>query len=330
MRYMIIILLLSLCFSCSNDTANAPIAGKDLNFTPDLLCVADGELYYVNILEQQQYKITDSGYEKRLPAWKPDGSGISYVIDDLYFIPVDGNEAVKLTHFNDFIYNYKWSPDGSRIALTLYKDFFKYDLYIIDADGSNLRKIEENRNIEVMEWIADGRGIIYSIYEDQTAQVYKYLNVMPARLRMSSENIKPQHIFESTYKTCIVVSSTKGIHHINLDGSGVDDVLHFNLTNGNEMKFSPDGSKLAFIETVGQYNEIHIMNPLGSGARNISLSDTRNQFYSWSSDGSKLLIKGENAKSEPILYIAEADGSSAFEVITGWEVSEAQFHPDYH
>src|SRR2546422_6803707 len=58
------------------------------------------------------------------PRWSPDGQRLTFVSnrgDDkakpqLYVIPAEGGEALRLTELKEGVEDPKWSPDGSRIA----------------------------------------------------------------------------------------------------------------------------------------------------------------------------------------------------------------------
>ena len=59
-----------------------------------------------------------------------------------------------------------WSPDGSRVAFNSNRDG-THNLYLIDADGSNLRQLtREKRGIEagMQSWTADGRWIYFGLF----------------------------------------------------------------------------------------------------------------------------------------------------------------------
>lgn len=55
--------------------------------------------------------------------WTPDGKALTYPLlqgseMNLWIQPVAGGPPRKITHFNDRIQSYDWSPDGERLVVT--------------------------------------------------------------------------------------------------------------------------------------------------------------------------------------------------------------------
>ncbi len=82
------------------------------------------------------------------PSWSPDGATIVFEASGrIYSAPSGGGDAVALTEERDcFDQAPAWSPDGSSIVFeSCFEDDpneeFDYDLYVMDADGSNVRQL---------------------------------------------------------------------------------------------------------------------------------------------------------------------------------------------
>ncbi len=59
-----------------------------------------------------------------------------------------------------------WSPDGSQIAFCAGNETGNFDLYLADADGSNLRQITDTPGDEFAPaWSPDGRSLAYYHYD---------------------------------------------------------------------------------------------------------------------------------------------------------------------
>jgi hypothetical protein len=89
------------------------------------------------------------------PAWSPDGTKIAFMFNqhdhwEIYVMNADGSNRVRLTHEELFAprppHNVSpaWSPDSRHIAFfTNRNGEFKWELYVMDADGSNQRPMFE-------------------------------------------------------------------------------------------------------------------------------------------------------------------------------------------
>jgi Tol biopolymer transport system component len=50
-----------------------------------------------------------------------------------------------------------WSPDGSRIAFTR-----NAEIYVVGADGSNIRSVSRLSEVFGVDWSPDGRAVVFS------------------------------------------------------------------------------------------------------------------------------------------------------------------------
>ena len=114
------------------------------------------------------------------PAWSPDGSLIaftrtavdkrSYFRPVLYVMQADGGNPRVLARDAA---GPAWSPDGRRIAFASTRDrngqicsedecAYRGELYVMDADGTNLVRLTRNRGDDRSpRWSADGRRIVF-------------------------------------------------------------------------------------------------------------------------------------------------------------------------
>lgn len=89
----------------------------------------------------------------------------THVWPEIYVLDIETQKLSRLTHNNKVDYYPYWSPDGKKIVFlrNLWEHSRTQDLYIMDADGKNERKISKGKADRCSPiWMKDGK-IVYSI-----------------------------------------------------------------------------------------------------------------------------------------------------------------------
>jgi Tol biopolymer transport system component len=108
-------------------------------------------------------QITELG-EGSDPVWSPDGQHIAFVLAeepppgtvqlrtnlDVYTLNVDTGERRQVTQGRPTDEWPAWSPDGQRIAFVSTRDNAQGEIYVTNADGSDVRRLTENDLAEAM------------------------------------------------------------------------------------------------------------------------------------------------------------------------------------
>jgi len=145
--------------------------GKQIAF----LSGRDGQsdIWVANVDGGAPKPVTNEKSAKHGIRWSPDGSRIAYIGNrdkkqDIYIVAASGGEARQLTqNTNEWDENRwapAWSPDGLHIAFVSNRsEYYADDLWLIDADGSHLKKL--TTNVRVMTdpmWSPDGKYIAFN------------------------------------------------------------------------------------------------------------------------------------------------------------------------
>lgn len=274
--------------------------------------------------------------------------------DEIYVMDADGSNQMRLTNNTANDISPKWSPDGRKIAFLSDKDWKsekkydvysnpnsdEYDVYIMNADGSNQMNITNNDVVDYSPtWSPDGSKIAF--ISNRYRQVYFPIFVVNAdgssEKRLTKEKIMSMPPFcwsPDGSKIVFCCGDYEGepsweIYVINADGSNMTILTDDKKENVCPV-WSPDGSKIAFLSGSSDFEEedneiyifvngdIYVMNADGSDKKRITDYSTKNTSLRdilWSPDGKKIAyeywyVNVENHEICMDLYIMNPDGSN--------------------
>ena len=178
------------------------------------LAVVDGNT--LSVVDASTGQATELTSTEWTPVWSPDGTRLVFGErgGTIYSVDVRTGERSLLVRlpgeFLDSVDRIEWSPDGSRLAILndLPSAIGDWRLFVLDADGSDVRVLVEDAPISGFDWSPDGARIAFAESHDPELQIW----VAPA------DGSPPS----------LVGSQPK------------------NLDEGGDPVWSPDGSQIAF------------------------------------------------------------------------------------
>jgi len=211
------------------------------------------------------------------PSWSADGRKLAFdrevadpamqhlIRTDIYSVNADGTGLTLLTTDG---HSPAWSPDGHEIAFI--RGGRAGDLYVMRADGTQLRPIVAGANTEVekADWSPDGGTIAFAIQNPAEGHGREF-----------------------------------NIHLVNPDGTNDRTLLSSQpglAFENSAPSWSPDGRRIAFTRRHIPFPcclepaDVWVMNADGSGLQDLTPNtpDSDEVGATWSPDGSKILFNG--------------------------------------
>jgi Tol biopolymer transport system component len=153
--------------------------GAFIAFQQQLLATQTTEIYLINPDGSGLKQLTHDPMSASSPVWSPDGLRLAFFSDDgLSVMNADGTERITLLQRNlDYLIPRAWSPDGSTIAFVRIlvgptEADVSTDIYMVDADGSNERRLTADHASQDPAWSPDGTKIAFSSNRNGNSEIY--------------------------------------------------------------------------------------------------------------------------------------------------------------
>lgn len=214
----------------------------------------------------------------------PSSDGVPHI----FLMSPNGKATTQLTSGPYPDKSYSWSPDGTKLAVWRGED--GEAIYIMNADGSGMQRLSPSPSYDIFpNWSPDGTRLAFCHVLDPGSG-------------------PPHQIIQ--------------IDVMNTDGSNVQTLLSNNSFN-MEPRWSPDGSKIVFMSTLGGDGvQIYTMNADGSDIT--ELTDVGNNGDpAWSPDGSQISFGSSRVSNELNIFTINADGSNLKQITNFVEPVEA-------
>jgi len=148
----------------------SPETDQDPAWSPDgtrLAFLRNGSIHVMNADGSNVTRVSNAGYDSH-PSWAPDGARIVFAstrsgAHAIHVMNADGSGVVQLTSDSASDYSPTWSPDGTRIAFARQTQQANEGGYVINADGSGLRRLTLGINGHA-SWSPDGTRLVYELF----------------------------------------------------------------------------------------------------------------------------------------------------------------------
>lgn len=284
--YIIVLLIITIIFAGCNRYDNPELAKLPFKISYNVLVneeTSDYDIFIMNLDGSNKQNITNSpgsdwvyySFNKKI-----------YFVSDrdttaqmffLYQMNIDGSEVKKISQFpleNSWITS---RNNAKEIIVSSAKDSVRHELYLIDENGNELRRLTNNNYYDNDPCFSpDGKQIVFRSRRPKTDELW----IMDD----SGENLRQLTSYP-------IKDSTAGDFHYHAGppfwepNRNVITFMSYQNFNYDIYEIKPDGSEL----------KLFISGPFDEG------------WHSWSSDGKYFAYDGTNGKGNYDIYLLEYD-----------------------
>ena len=186
------------------------------------------------------------------------------------------------------------------------------ELYICDFDGTNIKKITDNKSISMSpSWSYDNNYLAYTGYKRNLPEIYikslkgrKNYIVSKGRLSITPAWIPGKFSLAAVFSIdggpdIYIISPNGEILSTAVRGYGIDV----------SPAFSPDGNKMAFVSGRGGSPQIYIKDFSSNTIKRLTFEGNYNTSPSWSPTGEYIAFVGMTKEDGINVYTIRPDGS---------------------
>ena len=232
---------------------------------------------------------------------------------DLYAVDYDGEGLLRLTANRVLNLCPNWSPDGSEIAFTSYRNH-QQGLFILDTSNGKVRPVTSQEGLNFgADWHPDGEELLVSMSRGGNPEIYRITPAGKIIKRLTvSKAIEISPSWAPGGRDLVFTSDRTGtpqLYIIDSDGAGRRR-LTFEGRYNDSAVWSPGGDKIAYATREGNTTQIVVMKSTGEDRRVVTDARWRNcEDPSWAPDGRHLVFASDRSGVFKLYVYDDEEGS---------------------
>lgn len=235
---------------------------------------------------------------------------------EIYVMNIDGTNPKQVTHHRSISMSPAWSPDGSKIAYSLFTrhkgNIKNIDLYEIDLSSSSVRMLSNRTGINSgAAYSPDGRQVALTMSFLGNPEIFALDSTKRTVTRLTKSfgfDVDPS--WSPDGKQLAFVSSRSGkpmVFGMNVATQKTQRLTFAGQYNATP-SWSPQNNKIAFAGWIDKTFDIFIMNPDGTKIERLTKNQGNNEDPHFSPDGN-FIVFSSNRTGKKNVYVMNIDGT---------------------